>query len=272
MKEIEKMIIEIAQEIRNQVKDYIKADETFGEEIARRGSDVTRKMDLFAEEALEEALSSRGICARIISEELGERIMPRDKKPECTLVFDPVDGSTNALLGIPYYCVSLAYSSKVKDVSFKDIEIGVVCDASGKTYSAVKGKGAALDGNRLIPKKIQKHKLVMAIYTYGASKIPLGVIELEKSVIVRIFGAIALDLCLLAEGKLDAVIESRKLISAHDVLAAWLILKEVGGQITDLNGRELDLEVTARGFSLIATLDKAVRSEVFEKLKLKGFV
>ncbi|MEM2924357.1 MAG: inositol monophosphatase family protein [Methanocellales archaeon] len=269
---IEKSIIEIAQEVRDRVRDYVKVDKTFGEEIARRGSDVTRKMDLYAEKALDEALMARDIRARIISEELGERIVPQDKKPECTLVFDPVDGSTNALLGIPYYCVSLAYSPKVKDVSFHDIEIGVVCDASGKTYSAVKGKGAALNGNKLFPKKYQKHKLVMAIYTYGASKIPMGVIELEKKVIVRIFGAIALDLCLLAEGKLDAVIESRNLISAHDVLAAWLILKEVGGRITDLNGNELDLEVTARGFSLIATIDEATRSEIFEKLKLKGFV
>ncbi len=272
MEAIEKTIVEIAQEIRNRVRDYVNEDKSFGKEIARRGSDVTRKVDLFAEKALHEALSSRDICARVISEELGERIVPQDKKPECTLVFDPVDGSTNALLDIPYYCVSLAYSSKVKDVLFKDIEIGAVCDASGKTYSAVKGKGAYLNGYRLIPKKFQKHKPVMAIYTYGASKIPRGVIELEKNVIVRIFGAIALDLCLLAEGKLDAVIESRNLISGHDVLAAWLILKEVGGQITDLNGEEFNLDVTAKGFSLIATLDLGIRNEIFKKLKLKGFV
>jgi myo-inositol-1(or 4)-monophosphatase len=145
MKEIEEIIIEIAQEIRDQVRDYVKADESYGEEIARRGSDVTRKMDLFAERALDEALKSRGICARIISEELGERIVPQAKKPECTLVFDPLDGSTNALIGIPYYCISLAYSSKVKDVSFKDVEIGAVCDVNGRTYSAIKGRGAALN-------------------------------------------------------------------------------------------------------------------------------
>lgn len=270
--EMARVIIEIAQEIRDQVREYVKTDKTYGEEIARRPKDVTRKMDMFSEKALDRALESRGICARVISEEIGERTVPGDKKPECTLVFDPVDGSTNVLLGIPYYCVSLAYSSKIRNVSFGDIEIGAICDASGKTYSAVEGRGAFLNDNKLTPRKIQKHKPVMAIYTYGAKKVPKGVIELEKSIIVRIFGAIALDICLVAEGRLDAVIDSRNLISGYDILAASLILKEAGGEITDINGNKLNRDVSTRGFSLIATLDKKTRAEIDRKLEIRGFV
>ncbi len=270
--EMAKTLVEIALQIRERVRDYIKTDKTFGEEIAYRSRDVTRKMDMFSEKALDEALISHGICARVVSEELGERIVPMNRKPECTLVFDPIDGSTNLVLGVPYYCVSIACSSKTRDVAFDDVEIGVVCDAGGKTYSAVKGKGAFLNGKRLMRRKISKHKPVMAIYTYGAGKVPRGIIELEKSVIVRIFGAMALDLCLVADGRFDAVIDTRDLISGYDILAGALILKEAGGQITDIKGNKLNKEVSASGFPLIATLDRKVHSEIVEKLKIRGYV
>lgn len=269
--EMAKTMVEIARQIRDSVTDFVREDKTFGEAIVLRPTDVTRKMDLFSEKALDKALTDRGICARVISEELGERVVPEGGTPECTLVFDPVDGSTNLVLGVPYYCVSLAYSSKTREVAFDDIEIGVICDAGGKTYSAVKGRGAFLNDRRLMRRKFPKRKPVMAIYTYGASKVPRGIIELEKSVVVRIFGAMALDLCLVADGRFDAVIDTRDLISGYDILAGSLILKEAGGQITDINGKKLNKDVSASGFSLIASLDRKIHSEIVEKLKIKGF-
>ena len=51
-------------------------------------------------------------------------------------------------------------------------------------------------------------------------------IELEKSIIVRALGSIALDMCFVADGTLDGIIDTRGLVSGYDIMASALILKE----------------------------------------------
>ena len=103
-------LCEITQEIRDIISESIASTSDYGELVTVRPRDITRKIDLVAENALDEALKAREISARIISEELGDRTVGRD--PEILLVFDPVDGSTNATCGIPFFCTSLALSEK----------------------------------------------------------------------------------------------------------------------------------------------------------------
>lgn len=91
-------LCEITQEIRDIISESIASTSDYGELVTVRPRDITRKIDLVAENALDEALRAREISARIISEELGDRTVGRD--PEVLLVFDPVDGSTNATCGI----------------------------------------------------------------------------------------------------------------------------------------------------------------------------
>jgi myo-inositol-1(or 4)-monophosphatase len=143
-------LLEISSEIMDSIKAYISENEDYGVVIARREGDVTRKIDFFfAENALEEALNSRNLCARIISEELVDHVFPKDGKPEFTLIFDPIDGTTNAILGIPFFCSSIAYSPKIDHVTFDDLQASVVSTIYGKTYYAVKGGNAYVDGKKL---------------------------------------------------------------------------------------------------------------------------
>lgn len=256
--EIEELL-EISSEIRDSIRTYITETADYGEIIVRRARDVTRRIDMFAEKALEKALDSRNLCARIISEELGDHVYPKDGEPEFTLIFDPIDGSTNAILGIPFFCSSIAYSPKVDHVTFEDLQASVVATIYGKTYYAVKGANAFVDGKKL-PRKVKgKTKCVLSVYTYGADSIPESLIQFQreaKKVIVRVLGSIAMELCLAAEGVMDAVIDVRGLISGYDIAGATLILKEAGGIITDLKGKEFRNEVGKRlNISLIAALE-----------------
>lgn len=93
-------LVEIGLEIRDVISSFIREHVDYGEMIAQRPKDITRKMDMAAERALDEALLTRGLSARIISEELGDRIV--GKRPDFMLIFDPIDGSTNATCGIPF--------------------------------------------------------------------------------------------------------------------------------------------------------------------------
>ena len=86
----------------------------------------------------------------------------------------------------------------------------------------------------------------------------------NKDVIVRVLGSIAIELCLVAEGVMDAVIDVRNKINGYDIAGAYLILEEAKGRITDLSGKKLEKEIEkTEKISLISTLD----DEIYEKIR-----
>ena len=258
-------LTEIGIEIRNDIRSFIDENEDYGEMITQRPKDITRKMDMAAEKALDSAILSRGLSARIISEELGDRTVGNN--PEFMLVFDPIDGSTNATCGIPFFCTSIAYTDKTDIATFEDITMAVICDIQGNTYQAQKGKGAFLNGKRISgSKQGTRPKPVVSVYSYGVTEIPPGLVELEKSIIVRALGSIALDMCFVADGTLDGIMDTRGLVSGYDIMASALILEESGGRLTDLAGENIAGNVQATGFSLIGTKNPELHEMIVQKL------
>ena len=85
---------------------FVGTETDFSAITRHKERDVTRRFDLVAEQRLQEELLARGVSARIVSEEYGDRTLGED--PSCTFVFDPIDGSTNVAIGFPYFCSSLA--------------------------------------------------------------------------------------------------------------------------------------------------------------------
>jgi myo-inositol-1(or 4)-monophosphatase len=261
-------LIDIGTEIRNVIRSFIHDNADYAEMLVQRPKDITRRMDMAAENALDAALAKRGLSARIISEELGDRIV--GEHPEFMLVFDPIDGSTNAACGIPFFCTSLAYTEKTDIAVFRDITMAVICDIMNNTYSAEKGKGALLNGKRITgEKRGARPKPVVSVYSYGVPQVPAGLIELEKSIIVRALGSIALDMCYVADGTLDGVIDTRRLVSGYDIMASALVLKEAGGQLCDLRGKPIiDDDVKATGISMIGTKNNDLNKRIVRELAI----
>ena len=261
-------LVEIGVEIREVISSFIEKNEDYGEMIVQRPKDITRKMDMAAETALDTALLKRGLSARIISEELGDRIV--GKEPDFMLVVDPIDGSTNATCGIPFFCTSLAYTDKTEIATFDDISMAVICDIQGNTYYAQKGKGAYLNGKEISGKKRgTRPKPVVSVYSYGVPHVPAGLIELERSIIVRALGSIALDMCFVADGTLDGIIDTRGLVSGYDIMASALILKESGGTLTDLKGNNLTDNVQVTGLSIAGTRKSELHDKIIRMLDIK---
>ena len=267
--EIEELL-EVSRELRDSIRSYITETADYGDIIGWRTQDVTRKIDMFAERVLERELASRNYCARIISEELGDHIYPKGGDPKFTLIFDPIDGSTNAILGIPFFCSSIAYSPNVDHVTFDSIQKSVVATIYGKTYYANKGGNAFVDGKKLPRDFKGKTRPIFSIYTYGTESIPESVIQFQKyakNVIFRVLGSIAIEICLVAEGVIDAVMDVRGLISSYDIAGAALILKEAGGIVTDMDGEELRSEVgVMQNIDLLATLEPEMYKKMLDTL------
>src|SRR5659263_667345 len=148
--------------------------------------------------------------------------------------------------------------------------MAVICDIQGNTYSAQKGKGAFLNNKQISGKKQgARPKPVVSVYSYGVSFVPAGLIELERSIIVRALGSIALDMCFVADGTLDGVIDTRALVSGYDIMASALILKESGGSLTDLKGVNLTNNVQDSGLSIAGTKNIELHEKIIRMLDVK---
>jgi len=114
------------------------------------GGDISMQIDLIAENIVINTLENEKVNLLLISEELGEQYIGNKEKAinsQNVLIIDPVDGSNNAVRGIPYCSISIAYAI---GKSVKDIKKAVVLDLVSKDiYWAVKGEGAYLNDKKI---------------------------------------------------------------------------------------------------------------------------
>jgi myo-inositol-1(or 4)-monophosphatase len=178
--------------------------------------------DLAADAAALSVLGPGGVG--VLSEESGLHDPDRD----VVVVVDPLDGSTNASRGVPWYATSLCA------VDGDGPRAAVVVDLPrSRRYVAVRGGGATLDGAALRPSGAE----VLRESVVGLSGFPPTWLGWKQ---YRTLGAVALDLCAIADGTLDAYIDCSP--SAHgpwDYLGGQLVCQEAGALVGDAFGRDL---------------------------------
>jgi fructose-1,6-bisphosphatase/inositol monophosphatase family enzyme len=144
------------------------------------------------------------------------------------VIIDPIDGSTNASRGLPYFATALCL------VDGDGPALSLVANpATGKRCWAERGGGAWCDGARLAPTACTDVGSAIVALN-GLPPSPLGYRQ------CRVFGAVALDLCNVASGAFDGYVDC--VDDAHgvwDYAASVLILREAGGFVEDLHGRDL---------------------------------
>jgi myo-inositol-1(or 4)-monophosphatase len=188
------------------------------------GGDDTTAVDEAAEQAVVARLEAAGGSFTLVSEELGERRFGGGGGT--WVVLDPIDGSLNAKRGLPHFSLSVAVAD---GPTMEDVRLGYVYDfGSGEEWTAERGRGAFLDGEPLGP-ELPKDEI--EILSFEAT-LTSSVAEQAASVVglayrLRIMGSLALALCQLAAGRLDAVC-SLKPARAVDIAAGQLLLRERG--------------------------------------------
>lgn len=160
----------------------------------------------------------------VLSEESGLL----DGPEPITVVVDPVDGSTNAALGLPWYALSLCA------VDADGPAASLVANlATGRCFRALRGEGATSDGQTLPPPpSVSLADAIVGISGLPAE--PLGTAQF------RALGAAALDLCAVAAGELHGFVDCTT--DAHgvwDYAGAWLVCAEADVEVVDAHGREL---------------------------------
>lgn len=178
--------------------------------------------DLVADEAALSVL--RGAGLGVVSEESGNHAVDVG----VVVVLDPVDGSTNASRGIPWYNTSLC----ALDGSGARAAV-VVNQASGARFEAVRGGGARLDGRPISPTSCT----AVGEALIGLNGYPPAHLGWKQ---YRALGAAALDLCAVAAGVLDGYVDcTRRGHAPWDYLGGMLVCQEAGAAIADVDGDDL---------------------------------
>jgi myo-inositol-1(or 4)-monophosphatase len=191
---------------------------------AGQGGDDTTAIDAAAEDAVVARLAVLETDFLLISEELGER--PFGAGGPTRVVVDPIDGSVNAKRGIPYFSLSMAVA---EGPSMGDVVFGYVYDFGAREeWTASRGAGAMLDGATLStpgpkdPIEILAFEATTTAYIADMAPSLVGIAER-----LRVMGSLALSLCHLAAGRVDAVC-SLKAARSIDIAAAQLLVRERG--------------------------------------------
>lgn len=181
------------------------------------------RLDVASDDAALPILHGAGLA--VLSEESG---LTGDVSSGLLAVVDPIDGSTNAHRGVPFYSTSIC----VLDAEGPLVGL-VVNQASGTRYAATRGGGAERDGRAIKPSGCEE----LAHAIVGISGFPGRYPGWAQ---FRALGAASLECCAVAEGVLDAYLTvGRSTLYGWDYLAGLLICGEAGVAARERDGRDL---------------------------------
>lgn len=207
------------------VKEYF--GQILRTEQKTHAGDLRTKADIESEQAIIKVLEAAFPQHNIYAEEGGGV----DHKAAYTFVVDPLDGTNNFVLGIPYSAVSIGLLHQ------DEVILGVIYNPIlDRCYTAQKGKGAYLNGKPIHVSKENRISQATISYTCGyntdrnySEAITSRLHDHSVKRIINMW-APAYDYCLLASGAIEAVISKEG--DLEDYAAAKLIVSEAGGMVT----------------------------------------
>ena len=256
-------VLGVLHETCDAVRAALDATSDWGPAGTRPGQ---YRSDLAADAAALEVLSPHGWA--VLSEESGITAPPATALPVADLgvaapgaaalrqgmlvVIDPVDGSTNASRGIPWYATAVCA------VDDEGPLVAVVCNqATGARFEAVRGGGARLDGLALAPSSCAD----LSEALIGLTAWPRRNLGWRQ---FRAMGAAALDICAVAAGVTDGFLDCTPagIHGVWDYLAAFLVCTEAGGVVGEAAGRDWMVRDPAERLAPVAAASPALLAEL----------
>ncbi len=171
---------------------------------------------------------------------MGEEDLRIDNPGEFLWVIDPIDGTTNYVHTLPFFCVSIALMVERRPY------LGMVYNPMlDELFWSVKGQGAFLNKTRLQVSGEQDlgRSLLSTGFPYDLRESEdnnldhfLTLIKVSQG--IRRMGAAAIDLSYVAAGRFDGFWEMK--LHPWDTAAAVVFVEEAGGTVTDFSGQPFD--------------------------------
>lgn len=206
--------------------------------VAKGANDFVTRADHDSEAVMVAEICRRHPDHRVLAEEGGGQAEGGDHQ----WLIDPLDGTSNFMQGLRFFCVSAAVRHGDALVA------GAVYDPlGGELFTAAKGEGAFRNGE---PIRVSGHRgLAGAFLATGYPYRSHAALDVYLAAFREVFlqargvrrcGAAALDLAYTAAGIFDGFFEYA--LAPWDLAAGALLVTEAGGRITDLDGGDGFLE------------------------------
>ena len=183
--------------------------------------------------------------AKFLTEETYSKTLPQNEV--LLWVVDPLDGTTNFVHKMPFYCISVAL------LKGRDVLLGIVYDLPHKTcYWAVKGQGAYTQGTSVDKQQLQVSKtnriedtlLAVGFFSKDLSTAERYLRALSELSIRsrgwRRLGSAALQMAYVAAGHFDVYMDTE--LQIWDMAAGLLLVQEAGGYTSDFSGRPITVK------------------------------
>jgi len=261
MTELESLLRDATERVHRIVQGIGEAERRRVVGVGAAG-DSTLIVDRMAEDELVRQILTVGDM-RVLSEERGEL---GSRNARLVAVLDPVDGSSNYERGIPFYCTSVAIAS---GSTLGAVECGIVRNlVNGDVYFAKKGRGATKNGAKISTSRTRRlsEAVVTVDMCRASEKEIVRLAPLVAAVKRQVhMGANALELCFLAEGRVDAFVDVRGRMRITDFAAAYLIAKEAGAIVTDGEGNGIDPPISlGERFGFMASCNSQIHRQLLK--------
>jgi myo-inositol-1(or 4)-monophosphatase len=228
-------------------------------DVTKKGpADLVTQADLASQEAIREVVLGAYPEHSLLGEE-GETLNSSGKHGEYRWIADPLDGTTNFVHGVPFYCVSLALEYEGVPV------VGTVFNpVNGECFTAAAGYGAWLNENSIRISQVKDISEALAIMGFPPEVKPDSpdFLVFLKAVFscqaIRRSGSTALNLSYLAAGRYDVFWGYDAKI--WDVAAGVLLVREAGGAVCSAGGAAYNL----LGTPLLAAANPQLLAQLVE--------
>uniref|UniRef100_A0A7C1I3N0 Inositol monophosphatase n=1 Tax=Fervidicoccus fontis TaxID=683846 RepID=A0A7C1I3N0_9CREN len=221
-----------------------------GNELSEVEKNETIKADLLAENYIVNQLKELGFKGKIVTEETG---VIEVGNSDIIAIIDPLDGSINYSLGIPWFSISIAFAQRSRgQATLKDLVAGAVVpvlDPIPISFSV--DRGVYIGETKIESPPARSFTDFMFIAFYGDdpeamsiySKIPAALAKKYGKIKARSLGSVALDLVYLSLRKIDLFIDARAKLRNIDLAAALGILRELNGTFKNIDGMDIDFSL-----------------------------
>jgi len=255
----------IASNVRVHVNQISNNPDVYTIVGSNPSGDLTRKVDLEAERTILEGFQRLQIPLYYVGEEISTTI---GDDPKIFVITDCLDGTLNAVSGIPFFCTSIAVSNTSK---LSGVFAGLVMDlCRGDVFAATENGGASLNGKPIRVSEITElaDSILRVSFSHledAAGRKLLALVSKARH--DRHLGSAALELCYLAAGFYQSFVDIRERLRPTDLAAAHLIIKEAGGIISSSNGHELDYVLSSNNhLSIVASCSNRLHKEILDSL------
>jgi myo-inositol-1(or 4)-monophosphatase len=216
------------------LSDNFGKNETYDVSVKYDRSLVTR-VDGESQALIISRLTEQFSDVSFVAEEQDRKVNAGIRRDGYYFVVDPLDGTASFVMGLPFFCTSIALCRGPEAL------VAVLVDPNhNEEFTAIRGKGAHLNGNRIaVTKRKRFEELYLNVNHTKFDSARFA--RINENILRKIrrfhkLGSLCLEVAYVASGRLDGTINND--LSMWDIAAAGLIVEEAGGRWSLLDGKK----------------------------------